>query len=135
MPVSMLHLYVRVNLLFLVVSVYAYVVPNHVVSLCTLLFIFPCCIYMSAYIQLPCCIYMRACNYLTILYLYLRMYLPINVVLIFADVFTFPCCIYICAHIFTYPYCFYVWVCTYLFMLYLYVRIYCSMLYPYLCMY
>ena len=50
MPVSMLYLYVRVNLLFLVVSVYAYVVPNHAVSLRTLLFIFPCCIYMSAYI-------------------------------------------------------------------------------------
>ena len=81
------------------IYVYAYVVPNHVVSLCTLLFTFPCCIYMCAYIYLPCCIYMRAFNYVSMLYLYLRMYLPINVVLIFADVFTFPCCIYMCAYI------------------------------------
>ena len=51
MPVSMLYLYVRVNLLFLVVSVYAYVVPNHVVS------------------------FLYASIYLSMLYLYVRIYL------------------------------------------------------------
>ena len=107
------------------IYVYAYVVPNHVVSLCALLFTFPCCIYM------------RACNYLSMLYLYLRMYLLINIVLIFVDVFTFPCCIYMCAYIYLSMHVVFMcgYVFTYSYYIYMCACIYLSMLYLYLCRY